>query len=148
MEFAKRRRNRLDTDRAGGLIRSDRTYFYTTARGIESMCLHHAVHAYGLPDSGEQFQISSTSRQIFNGSVSHPLPSVTFTVSIRLGDLRYVYVVDSNARVLEHFVMEPDGIRGLSLPDWLGELEDWNTFEATDLPKLDLEPAEAGSIEP
>ncbi len=140
VSFAKSRRSRLNPDTSPNVFRSEQTYFYTTARGIEAMCLYHAVQTYDLGNGESRLQISSTSRKIFNGSVSHPLPGVTFTVSIRSGDLRYVYVVDANARVSEHFVVEPNQIRGLPLPDWFDEQQDWDVFVSTDLPSLDLGP--------
>ena len=136
--FAKKRRSRLNPEGANAGVRDNRTYFFTTARGIEAMCLYDAFHKVGISEREARFHISTTSRQAWNGSAQHPLPGVTYTIAILLGVKQFIYVVDANGRAFEHFVIENCRIQGLPLPDWLGEREGWDPFKSTDLPSLDL----------
>lgn len=146
IRLARRRRDRDDPDHERNGIYDPPIYLYTTVRGIEAMCLHHAVHHYYDPVEHPSIDLKTTTRNEHVGSAQHPSPGLRCSVVVSMGQDQYVYIVDANARAVEHFLLSSEGIRGLPLPDWFGDREDWDPYQTEDIDPIIPEglPADPG----
>lgn len=87
---------------------------------VVGMCLSHFQETVGDLDRISMSRHLRTSKGYLS-SAEHPAGYETYTIGIRKGTANYIFVVLSNGRCVEHFVIESSKIKLLSLPDWLRE---------------------------
>lgn len=131
----KKRDNEVET-------RYDQGYpsgMYTGVRSLEAMCLYHAHSNYYDAKRHPALRVASYARSVHVGDVDHPAPNVQYTITISMGSIRYVYVTQANAEVLEHFRIEGDALIGLPRPNWLDPENDLLGDRVTQLAPARLE---------
>jgi hypothetical protein len=85
---------------------------------IVALCFAHVRDTYH-PRATVSVDTHFRSRSPDYGSPDHPGGFEQYTVHVRVGRRTYVYVVDSKAYAIEHFVIEGLRLTPLPLPEWV-----------------------------
>ncbi len=89
-----------------------------TPEGIKSACLAQAIDEYGLDFNTTT--VRAFTRDVFFGNVQHPTTTMNTTVYVHTGsEAHYIYVVSGAGVVIDHILVDSNGITPLQAPKGL-----------------------------
>jgi hypothetical protein len=124
--LARRRKEIDDPEQKNSYSWNPMTFMIVTASAAEAMCLHHAHSEYYDQEKRPAISVQSSVRGEPMGSENHPTPNVQYTVKIGIGKSDYVYVMQADCRIVDHFRISAGVLEPLELPDWFQEMMPWD----------------------